>query len=355
MAIGHIAVRTHNRAKGHTAAAALAYRHGTRLVDCHTGEARCYLGRKVRDEIIETNVLVPRRWQHGRDLQTLADLIEGAENRRNSQIIRDVQVAVPHELAEAQQIQLVDDFALALSGRYNTVVTWALHRPAAKIDPDKSEDGTDVDDKGGADERNIHAHICLPTRAVNEDGSGFGEKLRQLAVRTRSSEEVAWMRNHWQDTANGYLKAADIEARVYVGRRLDAAPEPTMPMRTPRKLREAARKKHRGRMRQIQPASGAPRPIYAPRAIAWLAGKWEALETRARKALDDVAYWTERTDAKLRDWLAVAPIGDVWAWSPAGGGSDTAVAQRVHRSQPDAHSEDDDDMTEDDSFDLDLS
>ena len=210
MAIGHIAIRSHSRAKSHTAAAALAYRCGARLRDT-TGAIHDY-SRRARADVAATGIAAPHGTPIATDLQTLADAVEAAERRRDSQIGRDFQPALPAELSETEGIELVGNFANALSERYTTAAVWAVHRP------DKRGDG-----------RNQHGHIWLPTRAVDEAG-GFGRKLVELQSPKTSGAEVRAVRKLWEDFANAALQRAGQNARVDTGRRRDGRPaQPTIP------------------------------------------------------------------------------------------------------------------------------
>ncbi|MHA4875466.1 MobA/MobL family protein, partial [Enterococcus faecium] len=72
---------------------------------------------------------------------------EAAENRKNSQVARELLVALPHELTDAQRRELVDGIAGALVERYGVAAEAAIHRPGRE-----------------GDERNHHAHIMFTTR-----------------------------------------------------------------------------------------------------------------------------------------------------------------------------------------------
>ena len=200
MAIGHVAVRTHNRCRRHTAAAALAYRAGERLRD-RVGCVHDYRRRGRTEAIRDCGVSAPKRWAGSQDLQVLADTIEVAEKRKDSRLLRDFQVALPCELSRDQQITLARDFSNLLTDRYDTPVAWAVHQPAE-----------------GEDERNIHAHLVVPTRSLNEAGDAFGAKLRLLDCPRTASEEITKVRNRWADLANAALIQAGKHERVNVGR-----------------------------------------------------------------------------------------------------------------------------------------
>ena len=128
MAIGHIAIRPHSRRAGRSAAAALAYRAGQRLLD-PAGRVHNYVHRRRCEELVAAGVNSPKRWRGGANLQLLANAIEVAEKRRDARLLRDIQVAIPHELGKKQGTKLAKTFARALRKRYDTPVAWAVHRP----------------------------------------------------------------------------------------------------------------------------------------------------------------------------------------------------------------------------------
>ena len=204
MAIGHIAIRPHSRKEGHTVSAAARYRTGTCGTCPRTGVWDDYSRRADRQEIVKSGIEAPRPTPIGGSINRFIEAVEGAETRSKARLLRDVQVALPHELPEHRQTALLKDFAGELGRQYDTVPLWAHHR---------------ADPRG--DQRNGHGHILLPTRALSEDGRSMGKKIRRLDDRRTGPIEVAWIRNRWQDVTNRHLAQAGINAPVHVGRRTD--------------------------------------------------------------------------------------------------------------------------------------
>ena len=211
MAIGHIAVRVHSRKRGHTVAAALAYRCGLDLRCGRTGERFDFRRRAARSEIAAAGFVgtsAPGRYAPSRMrrvAQAFADAVEAGERRSNASILRDVQMALPHELQGEDRIALTERFAAQISARYNVPVAFAVHAPDAH-----------------GDGRNHHAHIVVPTR--NRDG----KKLRVLDDRRSGPEEIKAIRKLWEEFANAALVAAGKSPTVDTGRRLDEHPQPTL-------------------------------------------------------------------------------------------------------------------------------
>ena len=202
-----MSVRVHTRSKGHSAAAALGYRLGVDLVDSRTGVEHAYGRRAKCGDVLATGMEGAGVFA---DVAAFAAAIEAAERRKNSSILRDVQVALPCELGKQAGAALLQEFAQMLAERYDTHVAWAMHR---------------ADERG--DVRNGHGHLVLPTRELGEDGR-FGKKLRVLDDRTTGPGEVKELRRLWEGTANTYLETEGVEARVDVSRRLEGAPMPTL-------------------------------------------------------------------------------------------------------------------------------
>lgn len=207
MAIGHIAVRTHSRKQKHTAAAGLAYRHGLDLTCSRTGERHDYSHRTIRSDIVDQG-MTPGPFP---DIASLATAIEEAERRSDSRIMRDVQIALPHELDEDRRTALAETFAHLLAKRYDTVTSWAVHRP---------------DTRGDA--RNHHAHIILPTRPIDTSRGCFGKrKLKALDGFKSGPEEIKAIRTLWEETANEALREAGRSGvHVHTGR--TTHPQPTL-------------------------------------------------------------------------------------------------------------------------------
>lgn len=180
---------------------------GVDLVDPRTGVEHLYARRTKRGDIVDCGMSGEVVFI---DVAALAAAIETAERRKNSTLMRDVQVALPCELDDEQCVALTAEFAELLATRYRTQTAWTVHRA----------------DKRG-DARNNHGHIILPTREL-DDAGGFGKKLRILDEHRTGRIEVAEIRQLWEGTANTHLERAGHDARVYVGRREDGNPVPTL-------------------------------------------------------------------------------------------------------------------------------
>lgn len=192
MAIYHTRVKTFSRAKGHSSAAAAAYRAGLLLVDERTGTRYDY---RRRGGVVETRCVVPEdapEWALAP--AQLWAAAEAAERRKDATVAREFEIALPHELNDLQRSELVAAISRALVERYGFAVQASIHAP-------DTPDGL-----------NYHAHILATTRRVGTEG--LSDKTRELDGGASGRIEVEWTREMVATTINAHLAAAKIEARV---------------------------------------------------------------------------------------------------------------------------------------------
>ena len=190
MAIYHLRATMISRSQGRSATAAAAYRVAERIEDRRTGLTFDYAARGGVDH---TEILAPDHapdWV--RDRSELWNRVEESETRKNSQVAREVRVALPDELTHAQRVALVRDYAQAQFVDRGMVADIALHAPGRE-----------------GDERNHHAHILLTTREVDAEG-GFTTKNRDW----NKVELLEGWREAWARDSNAALERAGIEDRV---------------------------------------------------------------------------------------------------------------------------------------------
>ena len=189
MAIYHLRATMISRSQGRSATAAAAYRVAERIEDRRTGLVFDYAARGGVDH---TEILAPDHapdWVH--DRSELWNRVEESETRKNSQVAREVRVALPDELTHAQRLELVREFVRSQFVDRGMVADIALHAPGRE-----------------GDERNHHAHILLTTREVGEDG--FTTKNRDW----NKVEVLEGWREAWARDSNAALERAGIEDRV---------------------------------------------------------------------------------------------------------------------------------------------
>ena len=185
MAIYHMHATVISRASGGSAVAAAAYRSGEKLIDARTGEQHDYSRRAGVDG---AEIIAPEGapdWVRERD--RLWNSGEAAEKRKDSQVAREVRVALPRELDPQQRRELVRGFVQAEFAGRGMVADVSYH------------DGNSV---------NPHAHILLTTRELHSDG--FGGKDRSW----NSKELLSGWREQWAESANRALDRAGSRERI---------------------------------------------------------------------------------------------------------------------------------------------
>jgi Ti-type conjugative transfer relaxase TraA len=184
VAIYHFTVKVISRARGRSAVAAAAYRSASVFTDRGQGQSFDY---SDKSGVVHSEILLPEgapEWMH--DRETLWNAVEAAEQRRDAQVAREVEFAVPEELPQTEAIELAREF---------------VHREFVAC-------GMVADLNVHWDEGNPHAHIMLTMREVSPDG--FGRKVREWNQLGLLRE---W-REHWADLANQRLLAAGLDIRI---------------------------------------------------------------------------------------------------------------------------------------------
>ena len=190
MAIYHFSAKMISRSTGRSAVAAAAYRTAERIEDHRQGLEHDYSN---RTGVLHTEILAPDGTPEAlKDRATLWNAVEAVERRKDAQLAREVTVALPHELTDAQRTSLVRSFVQSAFVDRGMIADVALHSPGRE-----------------GDERNHHAHIMLTTRSIGADG--FEGKDRSW----NSKELLEEWRESWADHANAYLR------EIEVGREID--------------------------------------------------------------------------------------------------------------------------------------
>jgi hypothetical protein len=196
MAIYHLSMKTISRAKGQSATAASAYRAGDKIEDRTTGQVCDYekKGGVLHAEIIGTDLPRAELWNRA----------EESENRKNSTVAREFEIALPAELDFEAQKKLALDFAREINQKHKIAVDVAIHAPG----------------KGG-DNRNTHAHLLCTTRRINERGE-LGEKSRELD--DQKSGEIEFWRNRWETIQKE--RGIEVSAKTLAEQGIDREAEP---------------------------------------------------------------------------------------------------------------------------------
>ena len=205
MAIYHFSVKNISRSDGRSAVACSAYRSGEKLIDDRQGKEQDYT-RKTGVEF--TKIYAPENTNPELlDRNQLWNKVEQVENRKNSQLAREFEIAFPHELNAEQRQSMLNDLCQDIVKRHGVVVDAAIHAPHTK---------------SGSDERNYHAHIMFTTRSINEHGD-LGKKTREF--NDNGKQEVEFWRENFADLSNKHLARAgylsEVDHRSYADQGID--------------------------------------------------------------------------------------------------------------------------------------
>ena len=199
MAIYHLSMKIISRNSGYSAVASAAYRSGSLMLDERTGLTHDYTRKSgVAEAVILTPATAPA-WCTNR--AELWNAVEKAERRKNSQLAREIELAIPRELPQDAARETVLAFVRENFVSQGMIADVAFHH---------------------MDKTNPHAHIMLTTRAVGP--AGFGGKVRDWNDRTHAE---TW-RASWADHANRALANAgyqeEIDHRSYERQGLEKTP-----------------------------------------------------------------------------------------------------------------------------------
>lgn len=213
MAIYHLCIKIISRGKGKSAVAASAYRSGEKIKNEYDGIVHDFTR---KGGIAHTEILLPQNApQEFSDRGTLWNSVEKIEKSKNSQLAREIEVALPKELDREKQINLVREYVKENFVKVGMCADIALH--------DKN-DG------------NPHCHILLTMRPLNEDTTwgakskkeyildenGEKVKLKNGNYKTRKINTTDWneqdkaeeWRKAWADITNKYLEENSIQDNV---------------------------------------------------------------------------------------------------------------------------------------------
>ncbi|BCG87931.1 hypothetical protein MesoLj113c_40410 [Mesorhizobium sp. 113-3-9] len=189
MAIYHLHVKVIGRKAGSSAVASAAYRSASRLRDERIERSHDFSAKRG---VVHSEVMLPEdapeAWS---DRERLWNDVEAFEVRKDAQLAREVEFALPRELSQPQGIELARGFVQVEFVSKGMVADLNVHW-------DRAEDGSPKP----------HAHVMLTMRAVDENG--FGAKVRDW----NATQLVERWRERWAELANERLAELDIDARI---------------------------------------------------------------------------------------------------------------------------------------------
>ena len=194
MAIYHFSVKVISRATGASAVASAAYRSASRLHDDRLDRDHDFTN---KSGVVHSEIMLPDGApEQFADRATLWNTVEAGEKRKDAQLSREVEFAIPREMDQAQGIELARDFVQREMVDRGMVADLNVH--------------WDIGPDGLA---KPHAHVMLTMRElvgreVSEDV--FAAKVRDW----NRTELVEHWREAWADHVNERLAGLDIDARI---------------------------------------------------------------------------------------------------------------------------------------------
>jgi Ti-type conjugative transfer relaxase TraA len=199
VAIYHLHAQMVKRAEGESSVAGAAYRSGSRLYEESTGLTHDYTRKRG---VEHSEILAPDgapSWVH--DRHTLWNTVEAAERRKDAQVAREIELGLPIELSNSEQLALVRDYVKREFVSKGMVADVGIHRD---------------------NPHNPHSHVLLTTRDLTK--TGFGPKNRSW----NSTQQLVQWRRGWAEVTNEHLMDAGLAVRIdhrsYKAQQLDLIP-----------------------------------------------------------------------------------------------------------------------------------
>ena len=213
MAIFHMSFSNISAGKGRSAIASAAYRSGEKLFDDQEGRHYFY----ARSVIPESFILTPKNapaWAS--DREKLWNEVERKDRRANSRYAKEFNVALPVELSEDEQKELLTKYVQENFVDEGMVADVAIHRDHPN---------------------NPHAHVMLTNRPFNSDGtwgikskkqyilddngdktytgtSKYPKSRKILMVDWDKKEKITEWRHNWAASVNQALEQKNIPDRI---------------------------------------------------------------------------------------------------------------------------------------------
>ena len=208
MAFFHFHSSVGKRSAGQSSVASASYRAGEMLVDERTGVVHDY---QKKGGIIEKMILLPDNAPRSfQDRGKLWNEVEKVEKRKDAQVYREFELALPSEMTDEQRSALVKAWVEKNLVSRGMVADVCIHRSRDKKTKKRG--------------KNYHAHILCTLRKIDDSGK-FGKKEREWNER----ELICSLRKDWAETLTKSMNELGINEtfseRSYRDRGIEREPQ----------------------------------------------------------------------------------------------------------------------------------
>ena len=196
MAIFHLSAHDRvSRSAGQSSVASAAYVMRAQFTDERTGQVYDF---RHLDQPQWIGMFSPKDapdWtREPANAERFWNALELFEKRKDAQIALPLDIALPHEMSQQQNIWLAQDYIRENFTRHGYVVLAAIHPP-------------------DHDERNIHLHLLVSLRKIDAHGFARTKTEQQDNYRNRDAY-IENLREKWEHLANRHLERHSIDARI---------------------------------------------------------------------------------------------------------------------------------------------
>lgn len=196
MAIFHCSIKIVKRSEGRSVVAAAAYRAGEKIKSEYDGTENDYTRKRW---IEHTEIMLPENApKEFVDRKTLWNSVEENEKGRNSQLAREIELALPVEFDLQDNVDLVRDYVKDNFVDIGMCADIAIHNPPARNDINQpvNKYGELTNNIEEMIFNNPHAHILLTMRPMDENGN-WEAKSQKEYVCIKDGTEAAFTGNEF--------------------------------------------------------------------------------------------------------------------------------------------------------------
>ncbi|HDC5709759.1 TPA: MobA/MobL family protein [Staphylococcus aureus] len=204
MAIYHFQNKIVSRGKNQSATSKSAYNSASKIYDYKEKDYKDYSNKQCD----YSEILLPKNaGVEYSDREFLWNKVHDVENRKDSQLAREIIIGLPTELNEENNVKLAKDFAESLADE-GMIVDLNIH----KISSD-----------------NPHAHLLCTLRGIDENNEFEPKRKGNKFIRDWNTEEknLEW-RKRWETIQNKHLKMrgfnVTVSSETYKNQNIDLEP-----------------------------------------------------------------------------------------------------------------------------------